>query len=84
MSRGVVNLTGRNVSDPNRPRLSRGELTPFSERSGAALFEDVAAIEMTVVVEMIVDRGVGGGEFLQGFNVPELRHGALASSKWLV
>ena len=39
---------------------------------------------MTVVVEVIVDRGVNGGKLLQGLYVPELRHRAFSSSKRLV
>ena len=38
------------------------------------LFEDVATVEVTVVVEVIVDRGLGGGKLLEGFHVLELRH----------
>jgi hypothetical protein len=38
------------------------------------LFEDVATVEVTVVVEVTVDRGLGGGKLLEGFHVPELRH----------
>ena len=34
-------------------------LLPFSERSNAVLFEDSAAVEVTVVVELVVDRGLG-------------------------
>jgi hypothetical protein len=30
-------------------------LTPFRERSRAVLFEDVAAVEVAVVVEVVVD-----------------------------
>ena len=40
------------------------KLTPFRESGSAVLFEDVAGVEMTVEVEVIVDRGVGGGKFL--------------------
>ncbi len=39
---------------------------------------------MTVVVEMIVDRGMGGGEFLQGLDVSEFRHRTLSSPERLV
>ena len=31
---------------------------------------------MTVVVEMVVDRGLVGSELLQGLDVPEAGHGA--------
>ncbi len=29
---------------------------------------------MAILIEVIVDRGVGGGEFLQGLYISELRH----------
>ncbi len=40
------------------------QLTSFGQCSRAVLLEDVAAIEVTVEIEMVVDRGVNGGEFL--------------------
>ncbi len=64
--------------------LSGRQLTPLGQCSRAVLLEDVAAIDVTVVVEMNMDRGMDGGEFLQGLDVPEFRHRALSSSKWLV
>jgi len=39
---------------------------------------------VTVVIEVVVDRGVNGGKFLQGLDVPELRHCSFSSSEWLV
>ncbi len=48
------------------------KLTPFSERGSAVLLEDVAAVEVAVLVEVVVDRGMGGGVFMQGLYVPEL------------
>lgn len=48
------------------------------------MFEDVAAGEMAVEIEMVVDRGVDSSEFLQGFDVPEIRHRTLSSPKRLV
>ena len=54
-------------------------MTPLGQRGEAVLLEDVAAVEVTVVVKVIVDRGVRGGKFLQGFDVPELRHSTLSS-----
>jgi hypothetical protein len=30
-------------------------LTPFSERGSTVLFEDIAAVEVAVVVEVVVD-----------------------------
>ena len=61
---GIVRLTGRELADQERSRFSRGKLTPFSERGNAVLLEDIAAVEVAVMVEMIVDRGVDGGKFL--------------------
>ena len=51
--------------------LSGRQLTPFGQCSRAVLLENFAAVEVAVVVEMIVDRGMGGGEFLQGLNTNE-------------
>jgi hypothetical protein len=39
-------------------------LTPFRECGSTVLFEDVAAVEVAVMVEVVVIRGVGGGKFL--------------------
>ena len=63
-SEGVVRLTEHELADHDRSRHSRCELTPFHKCSSAVLFEDLAAVEVTVVVEVIVDRGMGGGKFL--------------------
>jgi hypothetical protein len=59
-------------------------LTPFSERSGAALLKDIAAVEVAVLVEVVVERGVYGGELLKGLHVPEIRHRRLSSSERLM
>ena len=37
---------------------------PFSERCRSVLLEDVAAVEVAVLVEVVVDRGVDGGKLL--------------------
>ena len=37
-------------------------------------FENIAAVEMAFVVKVVVDRGMDGGEFLQGLYVPEIGH----------
>src|SRR5680860_231473 len=83
-SLGIVRVIGRELVDRRSSRLSRGESTPFCECSSAVLFEDFAAVEVTVEVEVIVDRGVGGGELLESFHVPELRHRSFSSSERLV
>jgi len=36
---------------------------------------------VTVLIEMIMDRGVDGGKLLRSLDVPELRHCTLPSSK---
>src|SRR5680860_756832 len=84
LPKGIVRVIGRELVDRRSSRLSRGELTPFCECGSAVLFEDVAAVEVTVEVEVIVDRGVGGGELLESFHVPELRHRSFSSSEWLM
>ncbi len=81
---GIVKLTGFELADQKRSRLSRGELTPFSERGSAVLFENISAVEVTVVIEMVVDRGMGGGKFLEGLYVPEPCHRPLSSTERLV
>lgn len=53
------------------------ELTPFGERGGAALFEDRLVIEGAVLVKVVEDGGVDGGEFLQTSHLPEVRHRSL-------
>jgi hypothetical protein len=57
-------------------------LTPFRECGSAVLFEDVATVEVAVVVEVVVDRGVGGGKLLESFHVPELRHGIVRANSF--
>jgi hypothetical protein len=37
---------------------------PFSERRRSVLLEDVAAVEVAVLIEVIMDRGVNGGKLL--------------------
>jgi hypothetical protein len=41
---GIVRLTGLELADQRLSRLSRGKLTPFSERSSAVLLENIAAV----------------------------------------
>ena len=38
---------------------SGGQLAPFGESRGALLLENLSGDEMTGVVEVVVDRGVG-------------------------
>ena len=39
-------------------RHSRGQLTPLGQRGGPVFFKDAATIEVTILIEVIVDRGV--------------------------
>ena len=49
----IVRVTGHEQINPRRSRLSRGELTPFSECGRAVLLEDIAAVEVAVLVEWL-------------------------------
>jgi hypothetical protein len=63
---------------------SGGNLTPFGKGGRPVDFEVPAAVKVTFLVEMIVDRSVGRGEFLKRFRAPEFRHRALSSSERLM
>jgi hypothetical protein len=77
--------TNANQTAKCAKRIASGcQLTPLGQRGGAVLLEDVAAAEVAIVVKVIVDRGVDGGEFLQGLDVPEFRHCPFPSSERLV
>ncbi len=56
------------------PRRSGRQLPPLGQGGGTVLSEDIAAVQVTVLVEMVVDRGMGGGRLLQGLDVPEPGH----------
>ena len=55
------------------------KLAPLGQGSGAVLLEDVAAVEVAILVEVVVKRGMDGSELLKGLHVPELRHRQLSS-----
>ena len=77
--------TNANQTAKCAKRIASGcQLTPLGQRGGAVLLEDVASAEAVIVVKVIVDRGVDGGEFLQGLDVPEFRHCPFPSSERLV
>ena len=52
---GIVRLTIHELASRRRSRLSRRELTPLGQGGRAVLFEDIAAVEVAVVVEVVVD-----------------------------
>jgi hypothetical protein len=54
------------------------------ERGEAVRSEYGSSVEVAVLVEVVVDRGVGGGELLQGLEVPEAGHRTFSSSEGLV
>ena len=77
--------TNANQTAKCAKRIASGcQLTPLGQRGGAVPLEDVASAEVAIVVKVIVDRGVDGGEFLQGLDVPEFRHCPFPSSERLV
>ena len=47
-------------------------------------FENVAAVAMAFIVEVVVNRGVGGNKFLHGLDVPEPGHCPFLSPKGLM
>ena len=60
------------------------KLPPLGQSSGAVVLENVAAVEVAVLVEVVVKRGMDGSELLKCLHVPELRHRPLSSSKRLM
>jgi hypothetical protein len=48
------------------------------------LLEDNTVLEVAVLVEVVMDRGLGGCEFLQSLYVPEPGHRSFSSSERLV
>ena len=60
------------------------KLAPLGQGGGAVLPEDVAAVEMAVLVEVVVKRGMDGSKLLKGLHVPKLGHRPLASSERLM
>jgi hypothetical protein len=47
-------------------KRSGRQLTPLGQGGSAVLLENVAGVEVAVVVEVVVDRSMFGREFLQG------------------
>ena len=48
--------------------FSAHQFTPLGQGGCAVLLEDISAVEVAVLIEVIVDRGMDGGEFLQGLD----------------
>ena len=64
--------------------FSGHQFTPLGQGSCAVLLEDISAVEVAVLIEVIVDRGMDGDKLLKGLDAPELRHRPLSSSERLV
>ncbi len=54
MRLGIVRLIANELADQKRSRLSRGESTPFSERGSAVPLEEIAAVEVIIMVELVL------------------------------
>ena len=52
---GLSQINWRELADQKRSRLSRGEMTPFSERGSANLLKVIAVVKVAVLVEVVVD-----------------------------
>ncbi len=50
------------------------QFAPLGQGGRAVLLKDVAAVKVTVLIEVMVDRGVGGGKLLEGRHVSEFGH----------
>ncbi len=61
--------------------LSGTKLTPLGESGGACQLEGISAGERSFLVEVVVDGGMDGGEFLQTSHAPKPLHRAFASSE---
>ena len=53
--KGIVRQTWAGVTKGADMRRSGYQLTPLGQGGRTVLFEDIAAVEVTVVVEVIVD-----------------------------
>ena len=81
---GIVRQNLTDYQKAGNPTISTGKLAPFSKRGGAALFENIAPVSVTVEIEMVVKGYVEGRKFLQGADVPETGHRPFAPLKWLM
>ncbi len=65
-------------------RSGRAELTPLGKSSDAISLEVGSADEVALLIEVVVDRGMGGGELLQAAHPPEALHCSFSSSQRLM
>jgi hypothetical protein len=64
--------------------LCRAKTAPLGESGGAVQLESRSGSEAALRVEMVADRGMDGGEFLQTSHPPEAQHRPFSSSEWQV
>ena len=78
--------TTANLSQfPSNGNLSRRkQAAPVSESGGAVQLVIQSAVESALPAEMVMDRGVNGGEFLQGSQAPETERRTLPPSERLM
>jgi hypothetical protein len=60
------------------------KLTPLGKSSGAIALDVGSTDEVALLIEVVVDRGMGGGELLQAAHPPEELHRPLSSSQRLI
>jgi hypothetical protein len=58
-----------------------GERLPFDQCGQAAFPVSLSIDEMAFLAEMVVERSMDGGEFLQGLHLPEPQHRPFSSSE---
>ncbi len=67
-----------------RPPSGSKEAAPLGESGSAAGLEFLSIVEGAFLIEMVVNGGMNGDEFLQRSHPSETKHRALAPSKWLM
>ena len=79
-SNGNLSLVWRSEPKPSRTSGRKGAL--LSQCGRASFPVKVSADAVAFLIEVVVDGGVYGAEFLQGLHPPEARHRPLSSSEW--
>ena len=82
--RGVVKATRIAEGTARFVNKSGRELAPFGQSGSAVMFKNITAVQMALVVEKVMDRGMDGGKILEGAGVPELGHRFFSPSERLV
>ena len=79
-------LSGQNgpVSKTDFDTVSGHKLTPFGQGLGTVFLEFFAAVELAFEIEVVVNRGLDGGELLKTSHRPEPVHYFLSSPQRLM